>query len=143
MRGVEAELDGGLERGQSEVAEEVADLLLAGVDDLAGGGVVDGGGHILTKSLEVTAKLIQEGIGGDGRFRGHRLLLIRRADITPGLLSQAFPQRRRSRKICHTHDRADVSALGGSRGPGSTARGNHSGLPSHGPVAHDHHLGHP
>ena len=76
LRGVEAELDGGLERGKSEVGEEVADLLLAGVDDLAGGGVIDGGGHILTESLEVAAKLIQEGTGGDGWFSGHRLLLF-------------------------------------------------------------------
>ena len=57
MRGVEAELDGGLKRGQSEVGEEVADLLLAGVDDLAGGGEVDRSGHILTKLLEATAQL--------------------------------------------------------------------------------------
>ena len=47
MRGVEAELDCGLVGGSPEVGEEVANLLLAGVDDLAGGCAVDGGGHAL------------------------------------------------------------------------------------------------
>ena len=70
MRGVEAELDGGLEGGQSEFGEEVADLLLAGVDDLAGGGEVDGGGHVLAELLEAAAQSIQEGVGGEGRFEG-------------------------------------------------------------------------
>lgn len=55
MRGIEAELDGGLVGGLSELSEEVADLLLAGVDDLASGSPVDSGGHILTKLLEAAA----------------------------------------------------------------------------------------
>ncbi len=70
MRGIEAELDGGFIGGLSEVREEVTDLLLAGVDDLAGGGEVDGGGHILTKSLEAATQLFQEYVGGEGRFEG-------------------------------------------------------------------------
>jgi hypothetical protein len=37
LRGVGAELDGGLVSGLSEVGEEVANLLLAGIDDLTGG----------------------------------------------------------------------------------------------------------
>ena len=91
MRGIEAELDGSLIGSQSEVGEEVADFLLAGIDDLAGGGGVDRGRHILTKSLEVAAKLIQEGIGGDGRFRGHGWLLSgKETSIAPGLLGRAF-----------------------------------------------------
>jgi hypothetical protein len=91
LRGIEAELDGGLIGGLSEVGEEVADFLLASIDDLAGGGVVDGGGHILTESLEVAAKSIQEGIGGDGRFGGHeRLLSGKETGIAPGLLGRAF-----------------------------------------------------
>jgi hypothetical protein len=109
LRGVEAELDGGLESGQSEAGEEVTNLLLAGVDDRPGGSVVDGGGHILTKSLEVAAKLIQEGIGGDGRFRGHGLLLFGEQTPRPASSAVLFSQRRRSRKICHTR-RANVTA---------------------------------
>ena len=70
MRGVEAELDGGLVGGLPEIGEEVADLLLAGVDDLAGRGRIDGGGHALTKSLEAASQLFQEGVGGDDRFGG-------------------------------------------------------------------------
>lgn len=48
MRGVGAELDRGLIGSLSEIREEVADLLLAGIDDLAGGRLVDGGGYLLT-----------------------------------------------------------------------------------------------
>jgi hypothetical protein len=91
LRGIEAELDGGLIGGQSEVGEEVADLLLAGVDDLAGGGGVDRGRHILTESLEATAQLLQEGVGEQGRFGGHgRLLTGKETSIVPGLLGRAF-----------------------------------------------------
>lgn len=75
MRGVEAELEGGLIGGLAEVGEEVTDLLLGGIDDLTGGGLVDGGGHVLTKLLKAAAQLLQEGGGGKGRFRGHGLLL--------------------------------------------------------------------
>ena len=74
LRGVGAELQGGLVGGLSEVGEEVADLLLAGVDDLAGGGAVDGGGHVLTQLLETTAQLLQQGVRRQGRFGRHRLL---------------------------------------------------------------------
>ena len=54
MRGVDAELDGGLIGSLSEVREEVADLLLAGIDDLTGGRLVDGGGHLLTQVLKAS-----------------------------------------------------------------------------------------
>ena len=54
LRGVDAELDGGLIGSLSEVREEVADLLLAGIDDLAGRRLVDGGGHLLTQVLEAS-----------------------------------------------------------------------------------------
>ena len=59
MRGIEAELDSGLESGVPEVGEEVADLLLACVDDRPSRGGVDGGGHLLTKLLEAAAQLFQ------------------------------------------------------------------------------------
>jgi len=55
LRGVGTELDGGLIGGLSEVGQEVADLLLAGIDDLTGGCLVDGGGHVVTPSLETSA----------------------------------------------------------------------------------------
>jgi len=80
LRGIEAELHGGLVGGLPEVSEEVTDLLLRGIDDLPGGGVVDGGGHILTKLLEAAAQLFQEGGGGNGRFSGHGLLRMGKAN---------------------------------------------------------------
>ena len=67
MRGVEAELNGGLIRGLSEVGEEIADFLLAGIDDLPGGRLVDGGGHALTELLEAPAQLFQENVRRQGR----------------------------------------------------------------------------
>jgi hypothetical protein len=48
LRGVEAKLEGGLEGGLPEVGEEVADLLLALVDDLASLGLVDRGRYLRT-----------------------------------------------------------------------------------------------
>ena len=80
MRGVEAELDGGLVGGPPEVGEEVADLLLAGVDDRPGGGGVDSGGHTLTKLLEAAAQLLQESVGGQSGFGGHALLRLNQAN---------------------------------------------------------------
>jgi len=79
LRGIEAELNRGLVGGLSEVSEEVTDLLLTGIDDLTGGGLVDGGGHILTKLLEAAAQLFSEGGGGNGRLEGHGLLLVGKA----------------------------------------------------------------
>ena len=91
LRGVEAELNGGLIGGLSEVSEEVTDLLLRGVDDLTGRGLVDGGGHILTKLLEAATQLFQEGGDGNGRFEGHELLLVGgKTGSTPGLRGRAF-----------------------------------------------------
>jgi len=75
LRGVGAELDGSLKGGLSEGSEEVADLLLAVVDDLSGGSGVDGGGDILTELLEASTQLLQKHIGGKDRFGGHGLLL--------------------------------------------------------------------
>src|SRR5579872_3877819 len=66
LRGIEAELKGGLISGLSEVCEEVSDLLLGGIEDLTGGGLVDGIGHIVTELLEASAQLFQEGGGGKG-----------------------------------------------------------------------------
>jgi hypothetical protein len=88
LRGIEAKLDGGLKGGPSEVGEEVADLLLAGVDDLAGGGAVDGGGHVLTKLLEAAAQLEQQIVRRQGRFGRHGLLQgARQTSGTPRLRS--------------------------------------------------------
>jgi hypothetical protein len=91
LRGIEAELDGGLVGGQSEVGEEVADFLLASIDDLAGGGGVDRGRHPLTELLEAAAQLLQEGVDGQGGFGGHeRLLSGKETGIAPGLFGRAF-----------------------------------------------------
>jgi hypothetical protein len=78
LRGVEAELHGGLVGSLSQVREEVADFLLAGVDDLAGRGLVDGVGDLLAKVLELAAELVQEvggrqlGLGVHGGLGGKR-----------------------------------------------------------------------
>src|SRR6266436_1002958 len=63
LRGVESQLHSGLVSGLSEDAEQVADLLLAGVDDLAGGGLVNGCGDVLTESLELAVQLRQQVVG--------------------------------------------------------------------------------
>jgi hypothetical protein len=75
LRGIKAELNGGLIGGLSEVSQEVADFLLAGVDDLARRSRIDGSGDILAKSLETLTQLFQKILGGNGRFEGHGLLL--------------------------------------------------------------------
>lgn len=77
MRGVGAELEGGLIGRLSEVGKEVADLLLAGIDDLTSGCLVDGGGHVLTQLLEVSAQLFQQGDRRQGWCGRHGLLLRR------------------------------------------------------------------
>jgi hypothetical protein len=69
LRGVGAELDGGLEGGPAEVREQVPHLLLAGVDDVTGGGGVDGISDVLAEALEADPQLIQQGVGGEGRLR--------------------------------------------------------------------------
>src|SRR5690349_21336892 len=69
LRGVGAELEGGLIGGLSEVGQKVTDLLLAGIDDLTGRRLVDGGGHIVTELLEASAELFQQGVRRQGRFR--------------------------------------------------------------------------
>src|SRR4051794_33433805 len=71
LLGLEAELDGGLVGGLAEAGQEVADLLLAGVDDLAGWRVVDGIGHPPAEPLELSAELLDEGLGGDLRRALH------------------------------------------------------------------------
>jgi hypothetical protein len=68
LRGVGAELHSGLISHLAEVSEEVADLLFAVIDNRTGRSRIDGIGHILAKLLEVTAELIQQGVGGKGRF---------------------------------------------------------------------------
>jgi hypothetical protein len=97
-------LESGLIGGCSEGSEEVADLLLAGIDDLAGGSLIDGGGHILTQLLEATTQLFQKGICRQGRFGRHGLLLGGKANqqTRPACSAERSSQRRRSRKICHT-----------------------------------------
>ena len=89
MRGVGAELYGGLVSGLAEVGEEVADPFLAGVDDLASGGTVDGGGHVLTQLLEAAAQLVQQGVRRHGGFGRHGFSREARATSTHSLRSCA------------------------------------------------------
>ena len=69
--GLEAELDGGLVGGLAEAGQEIADLLLAGVDDLPGWRLVDGLDHPPAELLELVAELLHEGLGGDLRLVIH------------------------------------------------------------------------
>jgi hypothetical protein len=63
LRGIQTQLYGGLKGGLPEVGEQVADFLLGGVDDLAGGGSVDGLGHALTQLLEAATQEFEEILG--------------------------------------------------------------------------------
>jgi hypothetical protein len=75
LRGVGAELDGGLKGGRAEVREQVADLLLAGSDDLPGRGPVDGVRYLPTQFLKAAAELFEKDICRQGWFGRHGLLL--------------------------------------------------------------------
>src|SRR4051812_26342541 len=88
--GLEAELDGGLVGGLAEARQEIADLLLAGVDDLAGWSVVDGIDHPPAELLELLAQLLHEGLGGDLRWAIHGFFLgvgLAEANGPPGPLA--------------------------------------------------------
>lgn len=74
MRGVEAELHGGLVGGLAEVGEQVADFLLRSVDDLSGGSLVDGGGDVEAELLEAAPQQFEEGSGGQLGLGVHRRL---------------------------------------------------------------------
>lgn len=103
MRGVGAELNRSLIGGLSEVRQKVADLLLAGIDDLTGGRLVDGGGHLLTQVLEASTQLFQKDVRRQGRFGRHRRLRRgKRISDTVSCAAELPFQRRRSRKFCHT-----------------------------------------
>jgi hypothetical protein len=91
LRGVGAELDGGLVSGLSEVGEEVANLLLAGIDDLTGGRLVDGLGHVLTELLEASTQLFQKGVRREGGFGRHRLLHRGKRTTTRAAVQLRFP----------------------------------------------------
>ena len=92
MRGVGAELNRSLIGGLSEVRQKVADLLLAGIDDLTGGRLVDGGGHLLTQGvLEASTQLFQKDVRRQGRFgRPRRLRRGKRISDTV-LMQLNFP----------------------------------------------------
>jgi hypothetical protein len=97
-------LDGSLEGGLPEVSEEVFDLLLALVDDVARLGGIDGRGHLVTQLLETATQLLKKDVSGEGRFGGHGILQVRKARSATRLTCsvELSSQRRRSRKICHT-----------------------------------------
>jgi hypothetical protein len=89
LRGVGAELEGGLIGGLAKVREQVADPFLAAVDDLAGRSGVHSTRHILTKLLEAAAQLMQESVGREGRFRGRGPVLSARGNVLPARLLQS------------------------------------------------------
>jgi len=92
--GIRAELYGELVGGQSEVSEEVANLLLAGVDDLTGRSLVDGGCDIPAELLESVAELLLERVCRQRGFARHWFLL---SDANRQLL-RPKPSRRFSQK---------------------------------------------
>jgi hypothetical protein len=67
LRGVEAGLEGGLVGVLSEVGAEVADAFLAGVEELAGWGLVDGVGDLLAEQFEAPLELLAKVVGGELR----------------------------------------------------------------------------
>src|SRR5437763_17159985 len=75
FRGVESELHSGLIGGRPEGGEQVADLFLAAVNDLAGGGLVDGVGDIATELRELALQLLEQFVGGQLRLGLHGRLL--------------------------------------------------------------------
>jgi hypothetical protein len=79
--GFEAELDGGLEGGLSEVREAVADLLLRGVEDRTGRRLVDRVGDGVTELLEAAEQLLEELAG---RQRGLGVPELLRSGATRG-----------------------------------------------------------
>src|SRR5437763_4686130 len=72
FRGIDFHLQGLLVGLAPEVGEQVADLLLAVVDDLAGRGLVDGVGDALAQSLELAAEGLEQGFRGERGEGVHR-----------------------------------------------------------------------
>ena len=71
FRGIDTQLEGGLVGRLAEVAEEVADGLLAVADDVAGGGTADGIGHVTAELLELVLEGLGQGLGRNGGQRVH------------------------------------------------------------------------
>src|SRR5439155_2636749 len=71
FRGIDTQLEGGLVDRLAEVAQEVADGLLAVADDVAGGGAADGIGHVTAEELELVLEGLGQGLGGNGGQRVH------------------------------------------------------------------------
>src|SRR5262249_8149577 len=72
FRGIDFHLQGLLVDLLSEAGEQVTDLLLAVVDDLALGGSVDGVGDALAEFLEAATQGLKQGRGGERGERVHR-----------------------------------------------------------------------
>src|SRR5205823_4615131 len=62
FRGIDLHLQGRLEGVAAEVGEQVADLVLTLVDDLALGRLVDGVGDALAEFLEAAAQGLHQGL---------------------------------------------------------------------------------
>jgi hypothetical protein len=71
LRGIESELDGGLESRLSEVGEEVADLLFGLIDDGPRLSGIDGGSDIDAELIEAVAQEGAKVVSGQLRWRVH------------------------------------------------------------------------
>jgi hypothetical protein len=71
LRGIESQLQGGLEDDESEIGEEIADGVFGLVEDLSGCRAVDGSGDIGAELVEVLPELFAEGVGRQLRGSVH------------------------------------------------------------------------
>ena len=118
MRGIQSELHGGLVGVPSEEGEQVADLLLAGVDDLPGRGLVDGASDVLTEFLELAPQLLQQGVSRQLGLRAPRGSGVGVGDSGPGGASTApgrlSGQGMTPRIICHARSEECDKAFDGN-----------------------------
>jgi hypothetical protein len=71
LRGIESQLQCGLEDGEPEVGEEVADGVFGLVDDLSGLRCVDGSRDVVAEYVKAFAEELAECIGGQLRGSVH------------------------------------------------------------------------
>jgi hypothetical protein len=100
LRGIDAELEGGLEGSLAEVREEVADRPLGLVDNVARLSAVDGGGDVDAELLEAVAEECAEvgggkfglGVHGEPRQKGWETLRRTCDSQTPAAYTIRLPE---------------------------------------------------